>query len=260
MNGWPAHRKTSASGPDCGLSPKEIDRSLGMRPTAISDLVRKLAAERDANSTEYRTRSTACSTPDGAPASRSNGHPEWQDPGADDGNRWSRHRARRPQATPPTRRHGVRLPARRLLPRSEERDGTGQRQRPSVAPAYRPRVQRLQRAAHTGPDRAPRATSCWEPPSTPKNSGSRHTLDLQASPRSPRPLDPTQRDHVRTQLESQPTSPALRQPRPRPSHPAPRGRAQRLQLHHRARPRRTAHDRLRNIGSTTSRQPPSPTT
>ncbi|MGO9901318.1 MAG: hypothetical protein ACLP0J_16915, partial [Solirubrobacteraceae bacterium] len=31
-----------------GLTPREIARSLGMRPAAVSDLVRQLAAERDA--------------------------------------------------------------------------------------------------------------------------------------------------------------------------------------------------------------------
>jgi hypothetical protein len=66
-----------------GLSPKEIARNLGMRPAAIADLVRQLAAERDA------------AKPDGdvigcwINAGWSSGlqvaeHPAWHDPGADD--------------------------------------------------------------------------------------------------------------------------------------------------------------------------------
>ncbi|HEY2202521.1 MAG TPA: hypothetical protein VGH56_11575, partial [Solirubrobacteraceae bacterium] len=35
-----------------GLSPKEIARNLGIRPAVASDLVRKLAAERDPTATE----------------------------------------------------------------------------------------------------------------------------------------------------------------------------------------------------------------
>ncbi len=52
---------------DRGLSPKEIARSLGIRPAAVSDLVRKLAVEREAADPTAIT-STAYSTPAGAPA------------------------------------------------------------------------------------------------------------------------------------------------------------------------------------------------
>jgi len=68
-----------------GLSPKEIARSLGMRPAAVAGLVRKIAAERD-----------AAAYPDAEPVDcwinagwstglSIQGHPEWCDPGADDG-------------------------------------------------------------------------------------------------------------------------------------------------------------------------------
>ena len=69
---------------DRGRSPKEIARSLGMRPTAVSDLVRKLAAERDATNPDIDT--IDCLLNAGWSTGLSiQRHPEWQDPGADDG-------------------------------------------------------------------------------------------------------------------------------------------------------------------------------
>jgi hypothetical protein len=64
------------------LSPKEIARSLGMRPAIVSDLVRKLATEREAISTD--TDHFACLLNAGWSAGLSiNGHSEWHDTGAD---------------------------------------------------------------------------------------------------------------------------------------------------------------------------------
>ena len=39
---------TSANWRACGLAPKAIARTLGLRPAIVADVVRKLAAERDA--------------------------------------------------------------------------------------------------------------------------------------------------------------------------------------------------------------------
>jgi len=67
-----------------GLSPKEIARSLGMRPAAVSDLIRKIAAERDAANPD--TDLLGCRLNAGWSTGLSiAGHPEWQDPGADNG-------------------------------------------------------------------------------------------------------------------------------------------------------------------------------
>jgi hypothetical protein len=67
-----------------GLSPKEIARSLGMRPATAADLVRKLASERDAPDPDAELvdclLNTGWST--GLSIDR---HPEWHDPGADHG-------------------------------------------------------------------------------------------------------------------------------------------------------------------------------
>lgn len=67
-----------------GLSPKEIARSLGMRPAAVADLVRKLAAER--NAADPDADHLDCLLNAGWSTGLSiQGHPEWHDPGADDG-------------------------------------------------------------------------------------------------------------------------------------------------------------------------------
>jgi hypothetical protein len=67
-----------------GLSPKEIARSLGMRPAAVSDLVCKLAAER--NAADPDADHVDCLLNAGwSTGLKVQGHPEWHDPGADDG-------------------------------------------------------------------------------------------------------------------------------------------------------------------------------
>ena len=67
-----------------GLSPKEIARSLGIRRAAVTDLVRRLAAERDAANPDTDT--IDCRINAGWSTGLSiQGHPEWRDPGADDG-------------------------------------------------------------------------------------------------------------------------------------------------------------------------------
>jgi hypothetical protein len=67
-----------------GLSPKEIARSLGMRPAAVADLVRKLAAERDAANPDGDV--VGCWVNAGWSTGLSiAGRLEWLDPGADDG-------------------------------------------------------------------------------------------------------------------------------------------------------------------------------
>ena len=67
-----------------GLSPKEIARSLGMRPAAVADLVRQLAAERDG--ADPGGDLVDCWINAGWSAGLSiAGHPEWDDPGADEG-------------------------------------------------------------------------------------------------------------------------------------------------------------------------------
>jgi hypothetical protein len=69
---------------DRGLSPKEIARSLGMRPAAVADLVRKFAAERDAANPD--TNHIDCLLNAGwSTGLKVHGHPEWRDPGANDG-------------------------------------------------------------------------------------------------------------------------------------------------------------------------------
>ena len=66
-----------------GLSPKEIARSLAIRPAAVADLVRKLAAERDAADPDADH--LDCLLNAGWSTGLSiQGHPEWHDPGADD--------------------------------------------------------------------------------------------------------------------------------------------------------------------------------
>lgn len=67
-----------------GLSPKEIARSLGMRPAAVADLVRKVAAERDAANPDADV--VGCWVNAGWSTGLSiAGRLEWRDPGADDG-------------------------------------------------------------------------------------------------------------------------------------------------------------------------------
>jgi hypothetical protein len=67
-----------------GLSPQEIARTLGMRPAAVAGLVRKLAAER--NAADPRADVVDCWVNAGWSTGLSvAGHPEWSDPGADDG-------------------------------------------------------------------------------------------------------------------------------------------------------------------------------
>ncbi|MCA1679766.1 MAG: hypothetical protein LC777_12860, partial [Actinobacteria bacterium] len=66
-----------------GLSPKEIARSLGLRPAVVADLVRRLAAERDA--TDHDAGIVDCQINAGWSTGLAiTGHPEWHDPGADD--------------------------------------------------------------------------------------------------------------------------------------------------------------------------------
>jgi hypothetical protein len=66
-----------------GLSPQEIARSVGMRPAAVADLVRKLAAER--NATNPGADVVDCWVNAGWSTGLSvAGHPEWRDPGSDD--------------------------------------------------------------------------------------------------------------------------------------------------------------------------------
>jgi hypothetical protein len=67
-----------------GLTPKEIARSLGMRPAGVARLIRKLAAERDATNPDADM--IDCLLNAGWSTGLSiQGHPEWHDPGADDG-------------------------------------------------------------------------------------------------------------------------------------------------------------------------------
>ena len=67
-----------------GLSPKEIARTLGLRPAIVADLVRTLAAERDA--TDPDGGRVECWINAGWSAGLTiAGHPEWSDPGAHDG-------------------------------------------------------------------------------------------------------------------------------------------------------------------------------
>ena len=69
---------------DRGLCPKEIARSLGIRPAAVSDLVRKLAVERDAADPD--SDHLDCLLNAGwSTGLKVHGHPEWQDPEAHDG-------------------------------------------------------------------------------------------------------------------------------------------------------------------------------
>lgn len=66
-----------------GLSPKEIARSLGLRPSAIADLVRAVAAECKAADLEGDV--LGCWVNAGWSAGLSiGGHPEWLDPDRDD--------------------------------------------------------------------------------------------------------------------------------------------------------------------------------
>lgn len=66
-----------------GLAPKEIARSLKLRPSVVADLVRKLAAERAA--TDPDPALVECWINAGwSTALTITGHPEWRDPGAHD--------------------------------------------------------------------------------------------------------------------------------------------------------------------------------
>jgi len=65
-----------------GLSPKEIARALGIRPAAVSDIVRTLAAERHTGETEQ----VECLLNAGwSVGLKITAHPEWHDPGGDEG-------------------------------------------------------------------------------------------------------------------------------------------------------------------------------
>src|ERR687887_2869253 len=67
-----------------GLSPKEIAGSLGLRPAIVADLVRQLAAERNAADPDGGL--VDCWINGGWSAGLTiTGHPEWFDPGARDG-------------------------------------------------------------------------------------------------------------------------------------------------------------------------------
>ena len=67
-----------------GLSPKEIARSLAIKPAIVADIVRRLAAERDAIGSD--TERVDCLLNAGWSAGlKVNGHPEWTDAGADGG-------------------------------------------------------------------------------------------------------------------------------------------------------------------------------
>jgi hypothetical protein len=69
---------------DRGLAPREIAHSLGMRPAAVADLVRKLAAERDAADPD--TDHIDCLLNAGwSTGLKVQKHPAWRDPGANDG-------------------------------------------------------------------------------------------------------------------------------------------------------------------------------
>ena len=62
-----------------GLSPKQIARSLGVRPAAVADLVRTIAAENGAAEEQVE-----CQINAGWSAGLTvSGHPEWNDPGGD---------------------------------------------------------------------------------------------------------------------------------------------------------------------------------
>lgn len=66
-----------------GLTPKEIARTLGLRPAIVADLVRTLAAERDA--ADPNGELVDCWINAGWSAGLTiAGHPEWSDPGARD--------------------------------------------------------------------------------------------------------------------------------------------------------------------------------
>jgi len=69
---------------DRGLSPKEIARTLGMRPAAVADFVRKLAAERDTANPDA-DRFDCLLNAGWSTGLTVQGHPEWRDPGANDG-------------------------------------------------------------------------------------------------------------------------------------------------------------------------------
>jgi len=63
-----------------GLSPKQIARSLGVRPAAVADLVRTIAAENGAANEKIECWINA----DWSTGLTVSGHPEWDDPGGDD--------------------------------------------------------------------------------------------------------------------------------------------------------------------------------
>ena len=67
-----------------GLSAKEIARSLAIKPAIVADIVRRLAAERDAaaNNTE---RVDCLLNAGWSTGLKIDGHPEWPDPGAEQG-------------------------------------------------------------------------------------------------------------------------------------------------------------------------------
>ncbi len=66
-----------------GLTPKEIARSLKIKPAIVSDLVRRLAAERQATNPDADQ--TACLLNHGwSTGLKIDGHPEWHDPCADE--------------------------------------------------------------------------------------------------------------------------------------------------------------------------------
>jgi transcriptional regulator with XRE-family HTH domain len=67
-----------------GLSPKEIARSLGIKRAIVADIVRALAAERDA--TASNTERVDCLLNTGWSAGLTiDGHPEWHDPATGEG-------------------------------------------------------------------------------------------------------------------------------------------------------------------------------
>ena len=108
-----------------GLPPKQIARRLGVRPAVVSDLIRRLAAERDGANPDADLAgcwlnagwSIGLGVPERA---------EWHDCGDDESTGGlitalvARRRRRRRTIT------GVRIPRRCLLSRRQERDGSGQ--------------------------------------------------------------------------------------------------------------------------------------
>ncbi len=234
-----------------GLSPKEIARSLGMRPAAVADLVRRVAAERDAadpgaDLVDCWVNAGWSTVPSIA------GRPEWRDPGADDGTGGlvtalvaRRRRHRRSVTVSIYLLDAYCLGVKNAMGPDNMKDQALRRLMDHVFSGYHaPPVSAIELVCDLVLGAAEYAYRLGFAPHP----------DFERARAHLGPVDWAERDHVRTRQKANLRRGSLRRSQSRPSRPAPRGRTQGLPLHGRARSRRTGHGRLTSSSAVSPRR------